>query len=51
MKTTTFMNRPFINVPNAATRREKLHDILDKMLIVVSCGGLITAIAFLLSLA
>ena len=50
MKHRTFMNKPFVNVPNAATRREVLHQMLDRVLVVASCMGLITAIAFLLSL-
>lgn len=51
MKTINFMNRPYVNVPNAATRREVLHMIVDRLMVVVCCTGLITAIAFLLSLA
>ena len=51
MKQTSFMNKPFVNVPNAATRREVLHQMLDRILVAVSCLGLITAIAFFLSLS
>ena len=51
MKTVSFMNRPYVNVPNAATRREVLHHLADRALVVVSTLGLITAIVFLLSLA
>ena len=51
MKTVTFMNRPYINVPNAASRREVLHKLLDRVMVTVSTLGLITAIIFLLSLA
>lgn len=51
MKTVSFMNRPYVNVPNAATRREVLHQIVDRAMVVVSTFGLITAIVFLLSLA
>ena len=51
MKTVSFMNKPYVNVPNAATRREVLHQIIDRIMILVSTFGLITAIVFLLSLA
>ena len=51
MKTISFMNRPYVNVPNAATRREVLHQLVDRAMVVVCCTGLITAIVFLLSLA
>ena len=51
MKTVSFMNRPYVNVPNAATRREVLHRFIDRAMILVSTLGLITAIVFLLSLA
>lgn len=51
MKTVSFMNRPYVNVPNAATRREVLHRFADRAMILVSTLGLITAIVFLLSLA
>lgn len=50
MKNVSFMNRPYVNVPNAATRREVLHQIVDRTLVMVSTLGLITAIIFLLSL-
>ena len=51
MKTISFMNRPYVNVPNAATRREVLQQLVDRAMVVVCCVGLITAIVFLLSLA
>lgn len=51
MKAVSFMNRPYVNVPNAATRREVLHQIVDRAMVMVSTLGLITAIVFLLSLA
>lgn len=46
-----FMDRPYLNVPNAATRKEMLHLIVDRLLVGVSCLGLTTAILFLLTLA
>ena len=51
MKTVSFMNRPYVNIPNAATRREVLHRLVDRVMIMVCTLGLITAIAFLLTLA
>lgn len=51
MKTVSFMNRPYVNVPNAATRREVLHRLVDRAMVVVCTLGLVTAIVFLLSLA
>ena len=51
MKTISFKNRPYVNVPNAATRREVLHQLVDRLMVVACCTGLITAIVFLLSLA
>ncbi len=47
----SFMNRPYLNVPNAATRREMLHLMVDRILIGACCLGLTTAILFLLTLA
>ena len=46
-----FMERPYLNVPNAATRRQMLHLMVDKILVSVCCLGLTTAILFLLTLA
>lgn len=46
-----FMNRPYTNVPNAATRREMLHLMIDRLLVGACCLGLTTAILFLLTLA
>lgn len=46
-----FMNRPYWNVPNAATRKEKLHLIVDKLLVGACCLGLTSVIFFLLILA
>lgn len=46
-----FMNRPCTNVPNAATRRQMLHLLVDRLLVGACCLGLTAAIAFLLTLA
>ena len=46
-----FMNRPYLNVPNAATRRQMLHLMVDRLLVGACCLGLTTAILFLLTLA
>ena len=51
MKSVNFMNRPYVNVPNAATRREVMHHFVDRTLVLVSTFGLLTAIIFLLSLS
>lgn len=51
MKSVNFMNRPYVNVPNAATRREVMHHFVDRTLVLVSTFGLLTAIVFLLSLS
>ena len=51
MRSVTYMNRPYVNVPNAATRREVLHRFVDRAIVLVSTFGLITAIVFLLSLS
>lgn len=49
--TVPFMERPYLNVPNAATRKEMVHLLVDKLLVGVCCLGLTTAILFLLTLA
>ena len=46
-----FMNRPYISLPNAATRRQVLKKALDGILVCVSCVGLVVALLFLASLA
>lgn len=56
MKTATvyaqrFMNRPYIPLPNAATRRQVLKKALDGILVGVCCVGIVVAILFLASLA
>ena len=45
------MDDPFAPYPNAATRREVIHKILDHLLIVASCAGVSAVILFLVTLA
>ncbi len=53
MKTLTLnkMELPLAPYPNAATRREVLHKILDNLLILASCAGVAVIILFLTALA
>lgn len=56
MKTTaahqmTWQNRGIVPYPNAATHRQVLEKMLDRLLLVVSCIGIATMLLFLLSLA
>lgn len=45
------MDYPFAPYPNAATRRELLHKVLDHLLIVASCAGVSAVILLLVTLA
>lgn len=47
MKTIAMDRRDYIPYPNAATRRQQLHNLLDKCLIVASAVGLVAALMFL----
>ena len=47
----SWQNRGIAPYPNAATRRQVLEKMLDRLLLVVSCIGLATMLLFLLSLA
>lgn len=49
--TQRFMNRPYVPLPNAATRRQVLHKLLDKILIGACCVGVTIGVMFLISLA
>lgn len=53
MKTLTLnkMEFPLAPYPNAATRREILHRILDHLLIIASCAGVATVVLFIAALA
>ena len=45
-----FMNQPYIALPNAATRKQVLDRIVDKLLILVCCIGIVTGIIFIISI-
>ena len=45
------MELPFAPYPNAATRREILHKIVDHLLIVASCAGVASALLLLFAMA
>lgn len=47
----SFMNRPYVPLPNAATRRQVAHKFLDGLLVGICCVGLAVALLFLASLA
>lgn len=53
MKTTVInkMELPLAPYPNAATRREVLHKIVDHMLIIASCAGIASVILLLFAMA
>lgn len=53
MKTITFnkIDYPLAKYPNAATGREVMHKILDKLLILASCAGIASAILLLFTMA
>lgn len=45
------LDYPFAPYPNAATRREIIHKVLDHLLIVASCAGVSAVLLFLVTLA
>lgn len=45
-----FLSQPVIALPNAATRRQLLQKILDRLLVTASCVGIVTILLFLLCL-
>lgn len=45
------MDYPAAPYPNAATRREIIHKILDHLLIIASCAGVSAVILLLFTLA
>ncbi len=53
MKTLTLnkMEFPLAPYPNAATRRELLHRLLDHLLVIASCAGVAVIALFLAALA
>ncbi len=53
MRTLTLnkMEFPLAPYPNASTRREILHKIVDHLLIIASCAGVATIVLFMAALA
>lgn len=53
MKTTTLnaLDFPLAPYPNAATRREVMHKIVDHLLIIACSAGIAAVILFLVALA
>lgn len=45
------MEFPVAPYPNAATRRELLHKIVDQLLIIASCAGVAAVILLLVAMA
>ncbi len=45
------MDFPLAPYPNAATKREVLHKIVDHLLIIASCAGIAAVILLLVTLA
>ena len=43
--------RPAFPYPNAATRRELIHKVLDHLLLVASCAGIAAALLLLFAFA
>ena len=54
MKTATyqsnFWNQPYVPYPNAATRRQVLDKMIDRLLIAVSSIGIVAVVLFLLAM-
>ena len=53
MKTATINKKdyPFAPYPNAATRREVIHKVLDFFLVLASCAGIAAALLLLFAMA
>lgn len=45
------MDYPFAPYPNASTRRELIHKIIDHLLIIASCAGIASALLLLFAMA
>ena len=45
------MDYPLAPFPNAATRRELIHKVLDHLLLVASCAGIAAALLLLFAFA
>ena len=41
-----FWSEPYLPLPNAATRRQVLHKIMDTALIIASCAGIVAIMLF-----
>ncbi len=46
IRKTNYWSEPYIPLPNAATRRQVLHKILDTALIIASCAGIVAIMLF-----
>jgi len=46
----SFLNRPWIARPNAASRRYVLNKLIDNLLIGVSIAGIVLCVLFLITL-
>ncbi len=45
-----FWSQPYMPLPNAATRRQVLHKLLDTALVIASCAGIGAIMLFFLYL-
>jgi len=45
------MELPLAPYPNAATRREVLHEIVDHLLMIASCAGIASVILLMFAIA
>ena len=45
-KKVNFWSEPYVPLPNAATRRQVLHKIMDTALIIASCAGIVAIMLF-----
>lgn len=51
MKLFLELNKPSAPYPNAATKREFLHKIVDHLLLIASCAGIAAIILLIFALA
>ena len=42
-----YLDRPAVSYPNAATRRQLLHKLIDHLLIIAICAGVSACAVFL----
>ena len=45
-----FMNKPYVPLPNAATRQQVLNKIVDTLLVGASCVGIVVGIIFIIAI-